>query len=402
MRREVCGGCNSTNLHTVLDLGASPLAGKFPMTPDEDQPHYPLELLRCFRCTLVQLADVVPDDLLWRDDYGFYSGGSWVLVEQQKRYAQWVMQDFRQLCREGVLEIACNDGSMLTNFKEAGYPALGIDPALGPTSVAIKRGLDVWVEGFGTDAALRIVAQHGHQGVVVANNVVAHVADLDDFIEGIAIVLGTNGVAILEFQYLVDLVTGNQIDHVYHEHRQFFSLTSLKYALERHGLRPQSVIQTSPQGGSLRVTVHRDSYSDHSVNHLLHDEAWLGDEHALAGMQGRANRIRSRLRDMLWDQKLANKRVAGYGAPAKATTLLSFCGIDKDLIQYVTDTTPTKHGRYIPGTSIPIISPSADSRAPDMYLLFLWNYLPEVIKQEALFTSHGGHWLVPIPNPVMI
>jgi len=399
MRREVCGSCYSTNLHTVLDLGDSPLANEFPFSANKIQERYPLELLRCFRCSLVQLAEVVPDEILWGGNYDFYTGSSWVAAEHQKQYAAQIMKLYPRLCRQGVLEIACNDGTMLRHFQDAGYPTLGIDPAQGPVAQARARGLDVWAERFGSDAALRIVAQHGHQGVVIANNVIAHVANLDDFIEGITIALGPNGVAVVEFQYVADLITGNQIDHVYHEHRQFFSLSSLKHSLERHDLRPTSVSQVNPQGGSLRVVISRSKFWDHSVNLLLKDEEWLLNEHALAGLQGRADRIKSRLRDMLWEQRRTSKRVAGYGASGKSTTLLNFCNIGPDLVQYVVDTTPNKQGRYTPGTGIPIIDPRSDSRAPDVYLSLIHNYQGEIMRQEPAF---HGHWIVPIPLPMML
>jgi len=402
MRREVCGSCHSTNLHEVLYLCDSPLADEFPTDPDQVQERYPLGLFRCNRCTLVQLTEVVPDDILWGGDYGFYTGSSWVAVEHQKAYAADLMAKFPDLCRLGVLEIACNDGTMLKSFAAAGYPTLGIDPAQGPAIKAQEAGLNVWVEGFGTDAALRIVVQHGHQGLVIANNVIAHVADLNDFIEGLNIVLAPNGEAVVEFQYLADLVTGNQIDHVYHEHRQFFSLTSLTYALERHGLRPLHVTQTNPQGGSLRVVIGRREIGyppEYSVARLLHDEEWLRDEHVLDGLQGRADRIQAKLLGLLLELKREGKRVAGYGASAKSTTLLNFCGIDRELVQYFVDTTPTKHGRYTPGTGIPIIDPRSDSRAPDVYLLGIWNYLSGVLQREKAFQ---GQWLVPIPVPVLL
>jgi SAM-dependent methyltransferase len=402
MRREVCGSCNSTNLHTVLDLGDSPLANVFPTSPDEVQQRYPLELLRCFRCSLVQLSEIVSDDILWSSgNYGFYTGSSWIATQHQKQYANSIMKAYPRLCRQGVLEIACNDGTMLQHFQVAGYPSLGIDPAHGPAMQAANKGLDVWVEGFGSAAALRMVVQHGHRGIVIANNVIAHVANLDDFIEGLAIVLAPAGVAVVEFQYLADLITGNQIDHVYHEHRQFFSLSSLMYSLERHGLMPTAVSQTSPQGGSLRVVISRHPFWNlsHSVNHLLKTEEWLKDEHALAGLQGRADRIRTKLRDMLHEQQQAKKRVAGYGASGKSTTLLNFCNIGPDLVQYVVDTTPMKHGRYTPGTGIPIIDPRSDSRAPDVYLSMIHNYQGEIMRQEPTF---HGHWIVPIPLPVLL
>jgi SAM-dependent methyltransferase len=382
-----------------LDLGDSPLADEFPPSAEYPQRHYPLGLFRCNRCTLLQLTEVVPDDELWGGEYGFYTGSSWVAVQQQASYAQELMRQYQLLCQVGVVEIACNDGTMLRHFAEAGFPAIGVDPARGPAAKAIEAGLDVWIEGFSSDVALRIVAQHGHQGLVFANNVIAHVADLNDFIEGINILLAPQGVAVVEFQYAADLVTGNQIDHVYHEHRSFFSLTSLAYALGRHGLKPLSVKQTTPQGGSLRVAISRSGFSDQSVGHLLSEEEWLKDEYALNGLQGRADRIRRRLVDILWQQKLARKRVAGYGASAKSTTLLNFCQIGPDLVQYFVDTTPTKHGRYTPGTGIPIIDVTADSRAPDVYLCGIRNYLSEIMRRE---TSFQGKWLVPIPMPVLL
>lgn len=384
MRREMCAGCRSTNLQEVLDLGTSPLADDFPRSRDEEQKRYPLGLVRCHFCTLVQLTEVVPDDELWCGDYGFYTGASWVAAEHQRRYAQWVIDRYPLLAKPLTLEIACNDGTMLQHFKEAGFTTLGIDPASGPTAKARAAGLNVITDQFTLESAERIAAEHGHAGVIIANNVVAHVADLDDFMSGIHAVLALSGVAIFEFQYLADLVTGNQIDHVYHEHRQFFSLTSFANVLARHNLAPVAVQQVNPQGGSLRVNVvHKNvAWPEHSVGHLLRAEAWLKEPDALAGMQGRANRIKARLNDMLWDLKRDKKRVAGYGASAKSTTLLNFCGITEDLIQYFVDTTPTKHGRCTPGSKIPIIDPASDSRAPDVYTLFVWNYLSDVMRRE--------------------
>lgn len=397
--REVCGGCRSTNLKPVLNLGDQPMAGYFPKSADEPSIKYPLGLLRCGRCTLVQLSYLIPDQVLWEGDYGFYTGASWVAVAHQFAYARALINRFPLLGQQLTVEIACNDGSMLKHFADAGFPSLGVDPAVGPTAKAKELGLDVMVEGFTFQIAERIVQERGHAGLVVANNVVAHIADLDDFASGLEYLLAPQGVAVMEFQYVADLVLGNQIDHVYHEHRQFFSLKSLSWVLGRHGLMVFDVNQVDQQGGSLRVYVTKKRDLEHSVKHLLRAEEWLDDEHALDGLQGRANRIRARLRDMLWEQKMAHRRVAGYGASAKAMTLFNFCNIGTDLVQYFVDSTPTKQGRYAPGSGIPIVSPSADSRQPDVYLLGVWNYLPQVLKQEQTFQ---GNWIVPIPAPVML
>lgn len=407
MQRTTCGACGSGNLTIKLDLGESPLADEFVHTQAEamDLPSYPLGLARCADCTLIQLTEVVDDHILWGGDYGFYSGSSSVVVTQQREYAEELMGKYPRLCGQGVVEIACNDGTMLANFAAAGYPTLGVDPARGPAAKAMEAGLRVWVEPFGTDVAERIMAEVDQVGLVVANNVVAHVADLHDFLTGVELILAPAGVAVVEFQYVADLILGNLIDHVYHEHRSFFSLTSVSNLLRAHGFEPLSVQETSPQGGSLRLTFghHRPgTHPDHTINRLAHAERWLTEPTCLDGMQGRASRLRSRLRDLLNTEKRAGRKVAGYGASAKSTTLLNWCGIGPDLVGYMVDTTPTKHGRYTPGTGIPIVSPSADSRAPDVYALFVHNYLPEILRREAAFYERGGRWLVPIPHPVML
>jgi SAM-dependent methyltransferase len=397
VRRQICGGCRSTNLVEWLDLGSSPLANDYPKQPNTNLAQYPLGLVRCYRCTLVQSTDVVPDNELWNREYGFYTGGSWQVVEQQRDYAYEVMQNFGSLSDGLVVEVACNDGTMLKNFKEAGWRTLGVDPARGPAAKAQVAGLDVIVEQFCSNVAEEIINQYGQASIIVANNVIAHVADLDDFIRGFRLLLQPQGVAIVEFQYVGDLITGNQFDHVYHEHRSFFSLSSLRQALARYGLEPVHVKQTNPQGGSLRVTIRlKAGPVDVSVWELLDSERWLEDPNCLAGMQGRADRIRHRLVRLLQELKKQGKVVAGYGAPAKSATLLNFCGIGPDLVQYIVDTTPAKQGRYTPGTNIPIINPESDSRAPDVYLLLNWNYLHSIRRKESSFT---GEWLVPIPLP---
>ena len=403
MRREACGSCQSTNLKEVLDLGDSPLADDFPHSAEEAraQKRYPLGLLRCHRCTLLQLSEIVPDEELWGGDYGFYTGSSWVAVQQQQEYADDLLWRYRDQVKGLVVEVACNDGSMLSRFAEAGCRTLCVDPAQGPAEKAREKGLKVIGKGFGLAVAEDILEEHGYAQLIIANNVLAHVADLNDFVAGLAALLDPyKGRLVVEFQYEVDLITGNMLDHVYHEHRFFFSLRALEYQLKQHGLKALSVEQTVPQGGSLRVHIGPigERVEDPSVGFLLLEEGWLADEHSLDGMQGRANRVRARLRDLLTEAHRLDKRVAGYGASAKSTTLMNFCDITPDLVQYFVDTTPMKHGRYTPGTGIPIIDPRADSRAPDVYLLGVWNYAGPVMRRE----QFQGQWIVPIPLPVML
>jgi SAM-dependent methyltransferase len=402
MKREACGSCQSTDLIEVLDLGTSPLANELPTSTAAalSQTRYSLGLVTCADCSLLQLSEIVLDEDLWSREYTFYTSASWPAVLAQQEYADDLLWRYRDLTKGLVLEVGCNDGSMLSRFAEAGCRTLCVDPAVGPTSKARQAGLDVIVKGFGQTVADQVLCEYGYADLVVANNVIAHVADLDDFIAGLAAVMSPSGRLVVEFQYAADLITGNMIDHVYHEHRSFFSLSSLNQALARHDLKALDVQQTTPQGGSLRVHIGRmdDEAANENVALLLLEEQWMLDPGSLAGMQGRANRIRHRLRDILWEQSRAGRRVAGFAASAKSTTLLNFCEIGPELVQYFVDSTPMKHGRFTPGTGIPIIDPRADSRAPDVYLLGAHNYLGPVMRRE----QFAGQWLVPIPIPVLL
>lgn len=402
MLRTTCGGCGNPGIRDVLDLGESPLADEFPTVPHSGQDRYPLGLQHCPKCTMIQLSYVVPDEILWGGDYGFHTGGSPAAVDYFTRYARHVITNYGRTARTGagILEIACNDGTLLQHFATAGYKVLGVDPASGPVNAARRKGLDVLPLGFSLDTAQSITKDFGKFGLVIANNVIAHVADLNDFVRGLAEVLHLEGSALVEFQYGPDLLAGNAFDHVYHEHRSFLTLTALAQILERHGLAAVSAEHTPAQRGSLRVTIEHQasgSHPDHSVRQLCRAEDWLTSPYALAGMQGTADRIRTLLVDMLQGFNLGGKKIAGYGASAKATTLLSWCGIDADLVQYVVDMTPSKFGRYMPGTEIPIIGP--DDSNPDVYLMFISNYLGASMRRETQFT---GRWLVPIPFPVVV
>ena len=405
MKRTRCGGCGSAaDLTTVLDLGASPLADDFRADRAEALAleRYPLELLYCSACTLVQLGEIVDDAILWGGDYGLYSSASPAVVEHFQTYADWLLQRFPRHAHRLTVEIASNDGVLLRPLQAAGVPVLGVDPAAGPAGIARASGIETWGEIFTRDTARRIVAERGQAGLIVANNVVGHVADLREFGEALGILLHNDGLAVVEFQYVLDLLVGNQFDHVYHEHRQFFSLTSLARALAPAGLHPIDVEQNSMQGGSLRVTLAKLGRSSHAVRQMHLTEQRLDDRGALGGLQLRAERIRDRLRGILIDASRDGLKVAGYGASAKSATLLSFCDIGPELVPYFLDPMPTKIGRYLPGSGIPIIDPAADTGRPDMYLLAVWNYLAQAMAREREFTARGGQWLVPIPAPGLL
>jgi SAM-dependent methyltransferase len=391
MRRTVCGGCGSDELHRFLDLGMSPIADAYTATADEKSTLYPLELAVCTRCRLVQLLEVVDSATLFGTGYSFYSSASPPLSDYHRRYAEQVLHTASYRVTLGVVEVGCNDGDMLRWLAPHARWHLGVDPAEGPITAALKRGLNVLQDEFSLEVAKEI-RDMGFVGVVVANHVLAHVEDVSDVLAGIAHLLDEDGVAFVEVQYLPDLLVNNAFDVVYHEHRNFFSLTSLAQVARQVGLYVDDVELTRRQGGSMRVTLTRElrDIMRPRVCAVLESEWWLNaGTQAYDGLQGRVERVRERLLDALAEVGAQ----AGYGAPAKATTLLNYCGIR---LTHVVDTTKAKQGRFIPGTGIPIIGPEYDDVSA--YLLLAWNYAHEIVKSHRPSTR----WVIPLPAPLVL
>lgn len=395
-----------------LDLGTTPLANDLPLTADQPETMYPLRLSVCEICWLVQMMDVVPHELVFGGDYTFFSGTSPGLVRYHEECAKLLNDRYVGDDARTVIEIACNDGDLLRHFADRGHTAIGIDPAAGPVAYAQdERGLkNVIHSSFTAETADQIIAAHGRARLVIANNVLAHVINLRDFLTGVHTLLADDGVASIEVQYLPDLLLGNQFDHVYHEHRYFFSLSSLTYVVNEVGLRVVNAEIVEQQGGSLRVTLARHGSAAASRNHsrfsldlykLDAAERLVRHTSAYAGMQMRAERTRERLLTLLDREAQAGRVVAGYGMPAKATTLLNFCGITQGDVQFIEDTTPAKIGRYAPGVKIPVIAPGERDH-PHTYLVLVWNYLSGILRREAEFYHPGGRFIVPIPAPVIL
>ncbi len=389
MKRTTCSACGHTDLDQFLDLGESPIADAYTATADEVSPTYPLQVAVCAKCRLVQLLEVVDGEILFGTGYSFYTSASPPLSAYHERYARNALFRFADQARRGVVEVGCNDGDMLRHFPG---PALGVDPAAGPAAKAAERGLDVLVEPFGLAMAHDIRDHRGRQGLIIANHVLAHVADVSDVLSGIAALMADDSVALVEVQYLPDLLVNNAFDLVYHEHRNFFSLTSLEQAAARHHLHVAGAVLTDRQGGSLRVELRKHPKPDERVDVLRASERWLDGWGAYEGMQGRAERIRVRLQDLLNAQRGIT---AVYGAPAKATTLLNFCRLDRTVLPWCVDTTPAKQGRHIPGTGIPIYAPHAIMDA-DTYLLAAWTYAGPIMAGNP-----GRRWIAPFPAPAV-
>lgn len=398
-----CSGCASTRLYPFLELGETPLADRFPESHDEKERYYELGAVVCEECWLTQNSETVPDSELYGSDYGFMTGASPSSVEYFRRWAGWALSQYGEQAHSGVVEIASNDGTLLKNFRDAGCPVTGIDPAGPAAAEANSNGILTYCEPFGWDAAGKILEEHGPAGLIIACNVAAHVSDLFGFLSGIRRLLSDNGVALIEFQYLPRLIAGNQFDHVYHEHKCFFTLDAFTRACEQAGgLKVTDAEHTSAQGGSLRVTMARHGAESASVSAIREREKWLRSRAAYSGMQGRAEFVRDELLSILTSFKEQGKSVAGYAASAKSCTLLNFCGIGPGLLDYVVDVTPDKIGKFTPGTKIPIISPELELKPPDAYLVLAWNYLPGIIRRERTFLDNGGQLIVPVPVPVIL
>lgn len=396
MKRTTCSACGSPDLELFLDLGDSPIADAYTATAQESlaAPRYPLQVAVCRPCGLVQLLEALPADVLFGKDYSFRSSASAPLSAYHEAYAADVYAKFPSLVKRGVVEVGCNDGDLLRNFRDV--PHCGVDPSWWPGAEARGGHLNVLTEPFSLKLAQELTDNGPRPGVVIANHVLAHVEDVGDTLAGIAYLMGDEAVALIEVQYLPDLLVNNAFDLVYHEHRNFFSLTSLENAAHQHGLFVLDAQLTDRQGGSLRVTLGR-AYQLMSqtpdVIDLRHSEMWLDDLSAYAGMQGRAERIRTRLQDLLAAQKGVT---AVYGAPAKATTLLNFCGLTAKDLPWCVDSTPAKWGRHIPGTGIPVYAEDHTERSRT-FLLAAHNYASSIMAQNP-----GHRWIVPIPAPVLL
>jgi methylation protein EvaC len=402
MIRTTCGACGGGDIATVLDLGKTPLANKFPASVDEQENWYPLQLGRCGTCGLVQQMCVIPDDEIYGEDYGFYSGGSAAQREYHSVGAAQLLHTFGPLAEKLTVEIACNDGSLLRHFQTAGCNVLGVDPA-APAKVALDAGLPVIQAPFTANLAREIREDNGPAGLIIAYNSLAHVGDLSDVLTGIWALLDEWGVAVVEFQYLPDLLVGNMYDQVYHEHRYFYSLTSFMHAAGLHGLQLLDAELIELQGGGLRVTLtsRQNVMPSNRARRILASEQWLNSENAFYGLQGRIDRARDHLLDLLARERADGRRVSGYAAAAKATTILNYCGITRTELPSVIDTTPYKQGRYVPGVKIPITD-DYDPADIDTFLLLAPNYLGHVLRTHHGFTHGGGRWLVPTPTPTLI
>jgi hypothetical protein len=394
---------------TLADLGASPVANDYVPAGEAGgmEPFYPLEVLVCTECRLVQTRDLLSDSDLFRADYAYFSSHSDSWLDHARRYVDGAIGRLGLNVTSQVVEVASNDGYLLQYFQQAGVPCLGIEPCRSVAEAAIGKGIPTRIEFFGTALARGLRAEGIVADLITANNVLAHVPDINDFVAGVAVLLGPEGVATFEVQHLLRLMERNQFDTIYHEHFSYISLIAARRIFDRAGLRVFDVEELPTHGGSIRFLVCRREASHAetaNVARVLKEETEYGLTTDAAYERWAANirRLKRDLLKLLIAIKDEGKSIAGYGAPAKGVTLLNYCGIGRDFLDFTVDRAPSKQGRLLPGVHVPILAPDAIvERKPDYVLILPWNLKDEIKSQMRAVREWGGRFIVPIPTPAI-
>ncbi len=404
MKTPICRFCGNTLQRTFANLGMSPPSNAFLSAVELGQLErfYPLHAYVCESCLLVQLEEFeTPAEIF--TDYAYFSSFSSSWLEHSEHFATRIVKRLGLDEKSLVIEIASNDGYLLQYFKKQGIRTLGIEPAVNVARAAQERGITTITEFFGSQVATALVDDGEQPDLICANNVLAHVPNINDFVSGIKILLKTNGTATFEFPHLLKLIEFNQFDTIYHEHFSYFSLLTAVNIFRFHDLEVVDVDELPTHGGSLRLFVRHSGQATPSENvaRILANEREANLEHVetYSMFSGQVEASKRTLLKFLIDAKNAGKRIAAYGAAAKATTLLNYCGIRTDFIDYIVDRNPYKQNRYLPGCHIPILDPAAIARSePDYILILPWNLKEEITKQLAYVERWGARFVVPIPR----
>jgi len=396
-----CRSCASEKVSSIIPLGEMPLANALLSAPTKTpEPRHNLEVLLCESCGLAQLKDLIDPSKLF-SDYVYFSSNSEAMLASVRDLAKRLMPSLPK--DAFVIEIASNDGYLLKNYVQAGVDVLGIDPARNIVEVAIQQGVPTLCEFFGEDLAQELASAGRKADIIHANNVMAHVPDINGFIKGLKIILKEKGIAIIEVPYFLDLVHNLEFDTIYHEHVYYFSVKALKYAFEKNGLEIVDIEKLSLHGGTLRLFV---SHKEHKAPELIiqamidEEEAFgLHDSATYKGFTKKLKGLKRDLLDALNDLKSKGAKIAAYGASAKGTTLLNYFGIRPDFLEFVVDRSPAKQGKFTPGTQLEIFLPSQLVEQTISHALLLsWNFADEIISQQQAFIEKGGKFIIPLPH----
>jgi SAM-dependent methyltransferase len=409
-RRPTCRFCSSALKNSFVDLGMSPLCQTHIEAKQLNhmEPFYPLHAWVCSNCFLVQLEEYVAPPHIF-SEYAYFSSYSDSWVEHARRYTQLMRERFGLNSKSLVMEIASNDGYLLQHFVAAGVPVLGIEPAANVAQVARQRGIRTEVCFHGCSSADKIVAGYGQASLVLGNNVLAHVPDLNDFVAGMKRLLAPGGVITMEFPHLQRLMEQNQFDTIYHEHFSYFSFLTVEQVFAAHGLTLFDVEEVPTHGGSIRIYGrHANDNSkpllDRARDLRAREQSMHFDRletYRNFGEQVKATK--RKILSFLIDLKNRGKQIVGYGAPGKGNTLLNYCGIRSDILDYTVDRNPYKQGKYTPGTHIPIVAPERISETrPDYIFILPWNLKDEICSQMAYVREWGCQFIVPIPEPKIL
>ena len=400
-----CRFCQAPLEHTFVDLGMSPLCEDH-VKPDElkkMEPFYPLHAYVCSRCFLVQVEEFVSPSVIF-NDYAYFSSYSDTWLNHIKRYTDDVLERFKITGKSLVAELASNDGYLLQYFLEKQIPVLGIEPAANVAEVAIEKGIRTEVKFFGKKTAHELVHHYGKAHLLIGNNVLAHVPDINDFVSGMKIFLKGDGLITMEFPHLLNLIEGNQFDTIYHEHFSYLSFTTVDRIFNHHGLTLFDVDELPTHGGSLRIYAKHKEDASKPISERVPEmtgrerDAGLCSLRYYTDFKEKVKQTKWKILEFLINAKRENKKIVGYGAPGKGNTLLNYCGVRTDFLDYTVDRSPHKQGNYLPGTLIPIYHPDKIKETkPDYVFILPWNLKQEIMENLAYIHEWGGQFVVPIP-----